>query len=70
MANKQTSDRISSLAGAYGRVTGEYLRSAILDNPESAEKIAGDIRSMAASLRSQDEVKGLRKLWRKVTGAE
>lgn len=63
---KQTGDRVSALAGKYGRIEGPYI-IAIVERGQ-ADELAADIRSMAASLRSQDEVKGLRKLWKKVTG--
>lgn len=62
---KQTGDRVSSLAGKYGRITAPQLVGLTL---ERATEIAADVRSMAASLRSQDETRGLRKLWKKVTG--
>ena len=65
---KQTSDRVSSIAARYVRTTGDHLRSRITAHPDQADATAADIRSMAASLLAQDEVGGLRKLWKKVTG--
>lgn len=55
----QTSDRMSSIAAKYLNITGDDL------GPGN-EHMAADIRSMAASLLRQDEVKGLRRLIRKV----
>lgn len=59
----QTSDRISSLAARYANITASELMSLTISQ---AEVRASDIRSMAASLLRQDEVKGLRKFIRKV----
>lgn len=63
---KQTGDRVSALAGKYGRIEGPYI-TAVVERGQ-ADQLAADIRSMAASLRSQDEVKGLRGLWNRVRG--
>jgi type IV pilus biogenesis protein CpaD/CtpE len=56
--NAQTSDKISSLAGRYGDITATELL--VRCKAGQAEEVAADIRSMAASLRRQDEHKGLR----------
>ena len=61
----QTSDRVSSIAARYANLTANDLRS--LDAVQQRE-MAADIRSMAASLLRQDEVKGLRGFWKKVLG--
>jgi hypothetical protein len=63
----QTSDRISSMAARHRTMTVLRLRALVSDD-QSAETLAAEIRSMAASLARQDETKGLRKLWKKVTG--
>lgn len=65
--NAQTSDRISSLAARYRKITGDELL-ALTATPELREQTAADIRSMTASLARQDETKGFRKLLRLVTG--
>lgn len=62
---KQTSDRVSAIAARYVKADGHSLA---LMTPHQAETLAKDIRSMAASLLAQDEVRGFRKLWKKVTG--
>lgn len=62
---KQTTDRVSSLAARYVNITSRKLDTC---TPEEAAAMAHDIRSMAASLLAQDEVRGLRKLIRKVIG--
>jgi type IV pilus biogenesis protein CpaD/CtpE len=64
--NAKTSDRVSSLAGRYGDITATELL--VRCKAGQAEEVAADIRSMAASLRRQDEHKGLRRLWRKFGG--
>jgi type IV pilus biogenesis protein CpaD/CtpE len=56
--NAKTSDRVSSLAGRYGDITATELL--VRCKAGQSEEIAADIRSMAASLRRQDEHKGLR----------
>lgn len=63
----QTSDRISSLAARYAGMSNTKFRQ-LAENPEDLNALAYDVRSMAASLLRQDEVKGLRKLIRKVVG--
>lgn len=62
----KTSDKISSLAGRYAHVTATELL--VRCKAGQAEEIAADIRSLAASALRQDEVKGVRKLLRLVTG--
>lgn len=64
----QTSDRVSSLAARYVGISNTALRDKI-EGRDGLNEVAHDIRTMAASLLRQDEVKGLRKLIRKVTGA-
>lgn len=59
----QTSDKVSSIAARYTNVTAADIE--IMSATQHAE-LAKDIRSMAASLLRQDEVKGLRKLARLV----
>lgn len=56
----QTSDKVSSIAARYVNITTAEL--AKMD----AAQLRNDVRSMAASLLRQDEVKGLRKLARLV----
>ncbi len=56
----QTSDRVSGIAARMGRLTPAAVR-AIADDPERLDAFARDVRSMAASLLRQDEVRGLRK---------
>lgn len=63
----QTSDRVSSLAARYARLTADNLLSMTATAP-LREQATKDIRSMAASLLRQDEVRGLRRLIRKITG--
>jgi hypothetical protein len=65
--NAQTSDRVASIAARFLTVKAETLM-ALTAKQSTAEILAADIRSMAASLLRQDEVKGIRKLIRKVTG--
>ena len=60
MKQSQTSDRVSSLAGRYAGISGNTVRQM---NPDA---LAADIRSMAASLLRQDEVKGLRGVVRRL----
>lgn len=67
MQNRQTGDRVSSIAGRLGNMNEDMLL-ALTATPESRRSLAADIRSMAASLRSQDQHKGLRGFIRKVTG--
>lgn len=63
----KTSDRVSSIAARLVNVKAETLM-ALTAKASTAEILANDIRSMAASCLSQDEHKGLRGLIRKVTG--
>jgi hypothetical protein len=63
----QTSDKISSIAARYVNLTSRRLIVLTKDDASTAQT-SEDIRSMAASLLRQDEERGLRKLWRKVTG--
>lgn len=63
----QTSDRVSSIAAQYLKIDADKLLAKTA-TPSMREIVADDIRSMAASLLRQDEVKGLRKLLRKVVG--
>lgn len=63
----RTSDRVSSIAARLASVQPETLM-ALAAKRSTAEALAADIRSMAASLLAQDEHKGLRGLIRKVTG--
>jgi hypothetical protein len=60
----QTSDRVSSIAARYTKITGDTLMG-MTAKPSSAAIAANDIRTMAASLLRQDEVKGIRKLLKK-----
>lgn len=62
---KQTSDRVSRLAARYVGITPMSLVG-LTEGQASAT--AKDIRSMAASLLAQDEVRGLRKFIRKAIG--
>lgn len=61
----QTSDRVSSIAARFLNIKAETLM-ALTAKQSTAEILADDIRSMAASLLRQDEVRGFRKLIRKV----
>lgn len=61
----QTSDKISSLAAKYIGMSNAQL-GAKVETREGRNEVAHDMRSMAASLLRQDEVKGLRKLFSKV----
>jgi hypothetical protein len=63
----QTSDKISSLAARYAGLTNDNLLS-LTATPKLREQTARDIRSLAASCLRQDEVRGLRKLFKKVIG--
>ncbi len=63
----QTSDRVSTMAARHTKLTAETLM-ALAAKPSTAEILASDIRSMAASLLAQDEHRGLRGMIRKVTG--
>jgi TusA-related sulfurtransferase len=67
MPNAQTGERVSSIAGRLARLQPETLE-VMAANPASRERLAKDIRSMAASLLAQDEHKGIRALFKKVLG--
>lgn len=58
-AKAETSDRVSAIAARYRTFTAQELMAAA-DDPERAERVAVEVRSMAASLQRQDETKGLR----------
>ena len=66
MIRSQTSDRMSSIAARRLKITGLDIR--MVASIEEANELAADVRSMAASLLRQDEVKGLRGLLRKAFG--
>ena len=61
----RTSDRVSKIAARFLNVKAETLM-ALTAKPSTAEVLANDIRSLAASCLRQDETKGLRKLLKKV----
>jgi hypothetical protein len=63
----KTSDRVSSIAARHAKIEPETIM-ALAAKPSTAAILAGDIRTMAASLLRQDEHKGLRGLIQKVTG--
>lgn len=63
----QTSDRVSSIAARYAKLTPETLL-ALTAKQSTCVHTAEEIRTMAASLLRQDEYRGLRGLIRKVTG--
>jgi hypothetical protein len=63
----KTSDRVSSIAARYAKITPQELLARTATE-FMCKATAEDIRSMAASLLRQDEVRGLRKLIRKVVG--
>lgn len=63
----RTSDRVSSIAARYTDIRPDTLL-ALTATPESRSTLCAEIKSMAASCLRQDEVKGLRKLIRKVMG--
>jgi hypothetical protein len=65
-AMAQTSDQLSSIAARYIGMSNTALKAKL--EGDGLKEVAHDIRSMAASLLRQDEVKGLRKLIRKVVG--
>lgn len=60
--NARTGNMVSSIAGRYANFTADKLLASTA-TPELREQTAGDIRSMAASLLRQDEVKGWRKIF-------
>jgi hypothetical protein len=61
----RTSNRISTMAARYAGLTPDNLLS-LTATEALRDQTAADVRSMAASLLRQDEVKGLRKLFRKL----
>lgn len=61
----QTSDRVSSIAARHVSITADQLLARTATNA-AREELAFQIRSMAASLLRQDEVKGIRKLIKKI----
>jgi hypothetical protein len=63
----QTSDRVSSIAARYAGVTADEMLS-MTASQQLRQETAAEIRSMAASLLRQDEVRGVRKLLKKITG--
>lgn len=63
----QTSDRVSSIAARYANMTAERVMAAAAKS-STAEIMAGEIRTLAASALRQDETKGLRGLVRKLVG--
>lgn len=65
--NAQTSDRVSAIAARMSRITAETLMG-LCAKPSTAEVLAKDIRTMAASLMRQDETKGLRGIFKKLLG--
>lgn len=65
-AAAQTSDHISSLAAGYIGISNTALRKKL--EGDGFNEVAHDIRSMAASLLRQDEVRGLRKFVSKILG--
>jgi hypothetical protein len=60
----QTSDHISSLAARYVSMSNTTLKAKL--QGDGINEVAHDIRSMAASLLRQDEVRGLRKIIKRV----
>jgi hypothetical protein len=63
----RTSDRVSSIAARFVNLKAETLM-ALTAKHTTAEKLAADIRSLAASALAQDEVKGLRGFIRRIVG--
>jgi hypothetical protein len=63
----QTSDRVSKLAATYVKVTPDILQKLCADD-HLRRSAAADIRTMAASLLRQDEVRGVRAFLRKAFG--
>ncbi len=57
MTKKQTSSRISTLASKYLRMSNGEMRELMLtEHMGDSDGFCADIRSMAASLLSQDEI--------------
>jgi hypothetical protein len=65
--NAKTSDRVSSIAARYANLTPARLLAATAKD-STLEAAVDDIKSMAASLMRQDEVRGVRRLLKLVTG--
>jgi hypothetical protein len=63
----QTSDRVSSIAGRYVNLTPARLLAATAKD-STLEAAVEDIKALAASCLKQDEVRGVRKLLKLVTG--
>lgn len=63
----QTSDQVSRLAARYLSMSTAALQKKV-GTADGLNDVAADLRTMAASLLRQDEVKGLRRLIQKVTG--
>lgn len=63
----QTSDHISSIAARYVGLSNTALKAKVASR-DGLNEVAHDIRSMAASLLRQDEVRGLRGFVRKLLG--
>jgi hypothetical protein len=67
MKNAQTSDRVSSIAARYAKITPQELLARTATE-FMCKATVEDIQSMAGSLLRQDQHKGLRGFIRKVTG--
>lgn len=63
--NARTSDRVSSIAARFLNVKAETLM-ALTAKQSTAETLAADVRSMAASLLRQDENKGIRAVGKRI----
>lgn len=63
----QTSERVSSIASRFINLSPDTLLG-LTASERLRETTAAEIRAMAASLLRQDEVRGIRKLFRKFTG--
>lgn len=63
----QTSDKVSSIAGRYIGMSNTALKAKV-ETRDGLAEVGHDVRAMAASLLRQDEVKGLRKVMRRVFG--
>jgi hypothetical protein len=56
MAEKETSPRVSSIAGKRAKITGNDIELMVMNG--HAELLAADFRILCGSLLSQDETKG------------
>ena len=56
MPVKQSSSRVSTIAGRLLKITAEDIYN--LSYPKEMKKLARDIRALAGSIVSQDETKG------------